>query len=46
MVIDSWSVLIGGGQGSAKEIFGNTDSFITHTKAPNVKKETKKLASG
>jgi hypothetical protein len=45
-VIDSWSVLIGASQGKAEEIFGNTDSFITQTKVPNVKKERKKLAPG
>ena len=45
-VIDSWSVLIGASQGRAEEIFGNTDSFITQTKVPNVKKERKKLAPG
>jgi hypothetical protein len=44
--IDSWSVPIGGGQGRAEEIFGNTNSFITQTKASNVKKERKKLAPG
>ena len=43
-VIESWSVLIGGGQGRAEEIFNNTDNFITQTKVPNVKKERKKLA--
>jgi hypothetical protein len=36
-----WS---GGRQGKAEEIFGNTDNFITETKAPSVKKEKKKLA--
>jgi hypothetical protein len=45
-VIDSWSVLIGGGQGRAEEIFGNTDNSITQTKAPNAKKERKKLPPG
>jgi len=45
-VIDSWSILIGGGQGKAEEIFSNTDSFIDQTKVPNVKKERKKLAPG
>ena len=45
-VIDSWSVLIAGGQGKAQEIFGNTDNFIAQTKVPNVKKERKKLAPG
>ncbi|MDI6815390.1 MAG: hypothetical protein QMC90_04855 [Dehalococcoidales bacterium] len=29
-----------------EEIFGNTNNFITQTKAPNVKKERKKLAPG
>lgn len=42
-VIDSRSVLIGGGQGRAEEIFTNTGNFITETKAPNVRKERKKL---
>jgi len=32
-VINSWSILIGGGQGRIEEIFGNTDNFITQTKA-------------
>lgn len=36
-VIDSWSVLVGGGQGKAEEIFGNTKNSIQETKAPNVK---------
>jgi hypothetical protein len=45
-VIDSWSVLIGGSQGKAEEIFSNTDNFIAQTKVPNVKKERKKLAPG
>jgi len=45
-VIDSWSILIGGGEGKADEIFSNTDSFIDLTKVPNVKKERKKLAPG
>ena len=45
-VIDSWSVLIGGGEGRFEEIFNNTDNFIAQTKAPNVKKERKKLAPG
>jgi hypothetical protein len=40
-VIDSWSVLIGGGQGRAKEIFGNTDNFIAQTKVPDAKKKGK-----
>lgn len=43
-VIDSWSVLIGGGQGRVEEIFANTNNLVTQTKAPNVKKERKKLA--
>lgn len=45
-VIDSWSILIGSGQGKAEEIFSNTDNFVTQTKVPNVKKERKKLAPG
>lgn len=45
-VIDSWSVLIGGGQGKAEEIFNNTESFIQRTNAPNVKTVRKKLAPG
>jgi len=45
-VIDSWSVLIAGAQGRSEEIFNNTDNFIAQTKAPNVKKERKKLAPG
>ena len=36
----------GSGQGRVKEIFGNMDNFIAQTKAPNVKKERKKLAPG
>ncbi len=43
-VIDSWSVLIEGGQGRAEEIFANTDNFIAETKAPNLKRERKKLS--
>jgi len=45
-VIESWSILIGGGQGRAENVFNDTDNFITQTKAPNVKKERKKLAPG
>jgi len=45
-VVDSWSVLIGDGQGRAGEIFNNTDSFIRETKAPDVKMEKKAMAPG
>ena len=45
-VIDSWSILIGNGQGKAEEIFINTDNFISQTKVPNVKKERKRMAPG
>jgi len=45
-VIDSWSVLIGSGQGRAEEIFNNTNNFILQTKAPNVKIERKAMAPG
>lgn len=45
-VVESWSILIGGGQGRPEEIFTNTDNFIAQTKAPNVKNERKKLAPG
>ena len=38
-VIDSWSVLIGGGQGRAEEIFGNADNFISQTKRRTLKRE-------
>lgn len=45
-VIDSWSMLIEGAQGRAGETFGNTENFITQTKAPNIKKERKSWPRG
>jgi len=45
-VVDSWGMLIGGGQGRAEEVFSNTNNFILQTKAPNVKMERKALAPG
>ena len=45
-IIDSWSVLIGEAEGKAENIFENTNILIDQTKAPNVKKERKKLAPG
>jgi hypothetical protein len=45
-VVDSWSVLIGNGQGRAEEIFSNTDRFIAQTNVPNAKIEKKAMASG
>lgn len=43
-VIDKWAVLIGGGQGKAKEIFSNTENFLKQTEAPGVAMERKKLS--
>lgn len=43
-VIDSWAILISGGQGKAEEVFQNTDNFIVNTKVSNVKKERKKIS--
>lgn len=45
-VVDSSSVLIGSEEGGAKEIFGNTDNFVTQTKVLNVKKERKSWPPG
>lgn len=45
-IIDSWSVLIGNGQGKAEEIFNKTDGFIDKSGAPNVKRERKELSPG
>jgi hypothetical protein len=45
-VVESWSVLIGNGQGRAEEIFSNTNNFIAETNVPNAKIEKRAMASG
>ena len=45
-ILDSWSVLIGGAQGRAGEIFDNTNNFIRQTKVPNVGIQRKAVAPG
>lgn len=45
-VIDSWSILIGGAQTKAEEIFEKTNELIARTKVPNVKQERKLLSTG
>ena len=45
-VIDRWSILIGGGQEKAGEIFNNTEHFLRQTNVAGVAMERKMLSPG
>ena len=42
-VVEKWGILIGGGQGRADNIFGDTERLITETKAPDIKMEQREV---
>ena len=45
-VIDSWSALIEGGQGSSEQVFGETHGFIEASQAPNLTMVNRQIAPG
>jgi hypothetical protein len=45
-VIEQWDILIGGGQGSAEEVFGGTQTRIIETKAPDIQMERRDISPG
>jgi hypothetical protein len=45
-VLDTWSALIGSGQGRSDEIFRDAEAFIKESKAPSIEIEKKSIAPG
>lgn len=45
-IFDEWSVLIGGANGKAEEVFTTARNLITATKVPNVGVERKEMSPG
>ena len=45
-VLDTWSALIGGGQGQGEGVLKDTETLITESKAPLIKMEKKAVSPG